>query len=84
MAASGKKIGHKASKDPLLCPKEDILWRILHMISHAPPLCTALYCVMTKAGRWENITPTMISKTPKTPVGFYGPNLGFEAEDVSA
>ena len=38
---------------------------------------------MTPTGRWKNITPTMINKTPKSAVKFCGPNLVFEAKDVS-
>ena len=35
-------------------------------------------------GEVGKITPTIISKTLKTTVGFYEPNLGFESKDVSA
>ena len=43
-----------------------------------------LFRVMTMPGRWKNITPTMISKTLSTAVGFCGPNLGLEAKNMFA
>ena len=35
-------------------------------------------------GRWEKITPYMISKTLKADVGFCRPNLVYEDKDISA
>ena len=66
-----------------MCPKADLLQRVLYLISHRVPPSTSLDCVTTHAGQWENITPNMISKTLKTAVGFCGPNLGFEYKDIS-
>ena len=34
-------------------------------------------------GRWNNITPSMIYRTLKTTVKFFGPDLVFESKDVS-
>ena len=78
------KIENKASGDPLLFPKVGLLWRVLHLRSHGDPSSTPLYRVMTPVGSRKKITSTMISKTLKTAIGFYGPNLGFKAKDVSA
>ena len=54
-----------------------------HLRAHKAPPSTPLARVMTLADIFEK-KPTMISKTLKTNVGFFGPNLGFEAKDVSA
>ena len=68
----GKKVGHKASGDPLLCPKEALPRQVIHLRSQGAPPSTPLVRIMTPVGWWENISPTMISKNLKTAVGFYG------------
>ena len=35
----GKKIGHKASWDPLLCTKSALLWRVLHFRANKATSC---------------------------------------------
>ena len=79
----GGGIRHKVFGDPLLCPKADLFRWVLHLRTHGVPPCNPLAHIMTPAGRWENITPTIISKTLKNAVGFYVPNLGFKAKDIS-
>ena len=54
------------------------------MIDHGAPPSTPLARVITLAGRWKNITLTMISNTLNTAVVFCRPNLVFESKDVSA
>ena len=81
--ARGEKIGHKASGDPLLCPKTALLWCFLHLRYHETYPSTPQDHVITPQGRWNNIMPTMISNTLKTTVMFCGPKMGFEAKDFS-
>ena len=80
----GEKIGHKASGDLLLCPKASLIWRLLHLRAHEAPPSTPLARFMTLEGRWKDTTLTMILKTLKTTIGFYGPKLGSEAKYMSA
>ena len=77
-----KNIGHKASVDLLLCPNA-AFWRVIRLRYHGDPHSAPLARFMTPMGILKNITPTMISKTLKTVVGFCGPNLGFKAKDIS-
>ena len=78
----GGKVGHKSSGEPLLCPKTDLLQRVLHLIFHRATHYTPLSCVMNPAGRWKKITLTMTMKTLKTAVGFCGQDMGFETKDI--
>ena len=77
-----KKIGHKASGNPLLCPKSALLWRVLHLRANNVTPFNPIYHVMTPTGQWKNTTTAIISKTFKTSVMFCGPNLVFETKDV--
>ena len=79
-----EKIGHKVSWDTLFCPNVDLPQQVIHMRSQGAPLYTPIARAMTLAGRWENITCIMISKTLKNAVGFCRPNLGFKAKNMSA
>ena len=56
----GEKIGHKASGDPLLCPKATLLWSVIHLRDNKAPPSTPLACVMTTEGIRKNITPITI------------------------
>ena len=78
-----KKIGHKASGDPLLCPKYSLFWNVLHLRPNKAPPSAPLSRIITPIGRWKNIMPTIIYKTLKTDVIFCGPNLAFKSKDVS-
>ena len=78
----GEKIGHKASGNPLLCPKSKLLWSVLNLRSNGAAPYTPLYCIMMPTGRRKKTMPTMISKTLKTAVMFCGAKLGFEAKEV--
>ena len=79
----GKKRGHKASGDPLLCTKSALIQSVLHLRVNNKTPSTPLARFMTQTIQWKNIAPTMISKTIHTAVMFCGPNMGFEAKDVS-
>ena len=74
---SGKKIFHKAPGDQLLLPKAALLWRVLHLRSNNETPSTPPARVMTPTGRWNNIIPTMISKTLNTSVILCISKLGF-------
>ena len=78
----GEKLGHKDYGDSLMYPKSALRWRVLHLRANNVSPSTPLARIMTPIGRWENITPTMISKTLKTTINLCGPNLGFEDNDV--
>ena len=49
--ARGEKIGHKDSGEPLLFPKDSLLWRILHLRANKAPPSTPLDHVMNLTGR---------------------------------
>ena len=80
----GEKIGQGATGDPLLCPKQALRRRVLHLRNNGAPADSPLSRFKTPAGRWKNVTPTMISATLKAAVKFCGPNLGYTKDDVSA
>ena len=46
-----KKIGHKASMEPLMCPKSALLQHTLHLKANNVPPYTSLSCAMTTMGR---------------------------------
>ena len=75
----GEHINHKASGDPLLCPKATLLRRTHHLCKNTAPLSTPLSQVMMPNGMWKNITPTMIYITLKTTVKFFILELGFDS-----
>ena len=53
----GEKIGHGATGDPPLCPKE-VLWHLVsHLQQHGAPADTPLARFKTPRGCWTNVTP---------------------------
>ena len=81
----GEKIGHGATGDLLLCPKEELWRRVAHLRQHGAPAYTPLACFKTHRGRWTNMTPTMITAHLKATVKLLaGTHLGFTHKYVSA
>ena len=79
-----EKIGHGATGDPLLCPKEALRRQVAHLQQHGDPANTPLSCFKTPRGRWTNVTPTMITAHLKATVKLLaGTHLGFTYKDVS-
>ena len=81
----GEKIGHGATGDPLLCPKETLRRRMIHLKKHEAPADTPLARFKSPRGHWLKVTPTKITDHLKTTVKlFAGTPLGFTHYDVSA
>ena len=81
----GEKIGHGATGDPLLCPKEALRRRVMHLRQHDAPADTPLARFKSPQGNWLNVTPPKITSHLKTTVKlFAGTPLGFTHHDVSA
>ena len=81
----GEKIGHGATGDPLLCPKEALRRRVTHLRQQDAPANTPLARFKLPRGRWTNVTPTMITAHLKAMVKLLaGTHLGFTYKDVSA
>ena len=80
----GEKIGHGATGDPLLCLKEALQRRVMHLRQHGAPTNTPLARFKTPRGRWTNLTPTTITSHLKATVKLLaGTHLGFTYKDVS-
>ena len=81
----GKRIGNRATGDPLLCPKEALRLRVAHLKQHGAPTDTPLACFKTPRFRRTNMSPTMITAHLKATVKLLaGTHLGFTHKDVSA
>ena len=81
----GEKIGHGATGDPLLCPKEALRRRAMHLRQHDAPADTPLARFKSPRGHWLNVTPPKITSHLNTKVKlFAGTPLGFTHHDVSA
>ena len=81
----GEKIGHGATGDPLLCPKEALRRQVAHLRQHGAPANTPVARFKTPRGRWINVTPTMITAHVSTTVKLLvGTHLGFMYKDISA
>ena len=81
----GKKIGHGATGDPLLCPKEALRRRVMHLRQHNAPTDTPLARFKSPRGHWLNVTPPEITSHLKTTVKLLaGTPLRFTHHDVSA
>ena len=63
-AIRGEKIIHGASRCANLCPKEAIVWRILHLRQYNADPTTPLYSY-NKNGRWHSLQSTDICKALK-------------------
>ena len=80
-----EKIGHGATGDPLLCPKEALRRRVTNLQQQGAPANTHLDRFKTPRGRWINVTPTMITAHLKATVKLLvGTHMGFTYKDVSA
>ena len=81
----GDKIGHRATGDPLLCPKESLQVRVAHLRQNGAPADTPLARFKTPRGCWTNVSPAMITAHLKATVKFLaGIHMGFTHKDVSA
>ena len=56
-----EKIGHGATGNPLLCPKEALRRRVDHILKHGAPADTPLAIFNTPMGRWKNVSSTIIT-----------------------
>ena len=80
-----EKIGHGATGDPLLCPKEALRRRLAHLQQHGAPKDTPLARFKTHRGRCTNVSRTMITSHLKATFKILaGTHLGFTYKDVSA
>ena len=81
----GGGIGHGATGEPLLCPKEALRRRVMHLIQQDTPADTPLARFKSPRGHWINVTPTKITAHLKATIKlFAGNHLGFTHHDVSA
>ena len=81
----GRKIGHGATGDPLLCPKEALRRRVIHLRQQDAPAETPLARFKSPRGQWINVTPNKITAHLKATVKlFAGTHLGFTHHEVSA
>ena len=81
----GEEIGHGATGDPLLCPKEALRRRVIHLRQHDAPANTPLARFKSPRVHWLNVTPPKITAHLNTTVKlFAGTPLGFTHHDVSA
>ena len=80
-----RKIGHGSTGDPLLCPKEALRRRVMHIRQYDAPANTTLTRFKSPRGHWLNVTHPKITAHLKTTVKlFAGTPLGFTHHDVSA
>ena len=78
----GEKISHGATGDPLLCPKEALRRRVMHLRQHEAPADTPLARFKSPRGNWLNVTPPKITSHLKTTVKlFAGTPLRFTHHD---
>ena len=77
-------VGQGPSGDPLLCPRDALARRIIHLHKHNADKTQPITSFMTPKGSWKHVTPTMITKVIKGAVSLSGENLGFLPKDVSA
>ena len=80
----GEVVGQGPSGDPLLCPRDALARRIIHLRKHNADKIRPIASFMTPKGSWKHVTPTMIMKVLKGAVSLSGENLGFLPKDVSA
>ena len=80
----GEVVGQSPSGDPLLCPRDALARRIIHLRKHNTDKTRPIASFMTPKGSWKHVTPTMITKVLKGAVSLSGENLGFFPKDVSA
>ena len=77
-------MGQGPSGDPLLCPRDALARRIIHLRKHNADKTRPITSFMTPKGSWKHVIPTMITKALKGVVSLSGENLGFLPKDVSA
>ena len=80
----GEVVGQGPSGDPLLCPRDALARRIIHLRKHNADKTQQIASFMTPKGSWKHVTPNMITKVLKGAVSLSGENLGFLPKDVSA
>ena len=85
IGVQGEKIGHRATGDLMLYPKESFWRRVMHLRQHSAPANTPLACFKTPRGRWTNVTAIMITAHLKATVKLLAEtHQGFTYNDVSA
>ena len=68
----GEKIGQVASRDPLLCPKDALVCRVLHLKKEGADPTTPISKFKASNGRWKSIIPSLITATLKVAVNIGG------------
>ena len=72
-----EKIGHGATGDPLLCPKEALHRRVVHLRQQYASADKPLARFKSPRGHWLNVTPPKITAHLKATVKlFAGTRLG--------
>ena len=80
----GEVVGQGPSGDPLLCPRDTLARRIIHLRKYNVDKTRPIASFMTHKGSWKHATPTMITKVLKCAVSLSGENLDFLPKDISA
>ena len=76
----GEVVGQGPSGDPLLCPRDSLSRRIIHLRKHNADKTRPIASFMTPKGSWEHVTPAMITKVLKGAVSISWENLDFLPE----
>ena len=77
----GEVIGLACSGDPVLCPVQALIRRVLYLRQHSAPVDTPIARVF---GSTSTVTSSFITTTIRDSVLSLGPALGFLPSDVSA
>ena len=85
IGVQGGGVGHGATGDPLICPKDALQRRVMHLRQQDAPYNIPLTRFKSPRRHWINVTPTKIMAYLKATVKlFAGTHLGFMHHDVSA
>ena len=68
----GEVVGQGPSGDPLLCLRDSLSRRIIHLCKHNADKTRPIASFMTPKGSWKHVTPTMITKVLKGAVSLSG------------
>ena len=77
-------VGQGPSGDPLLCPRDALARRIIHLRKQNADKTRPIASFMTPKGSWKHVTPTIIKKVLKCAVSLSGENLGFLPKYISS
>ena len=65
-------VGQGPLGDPLLCPRDALERRTIHLCKHNTDKTWPIASFMTPKGSWKHVTPTMITKVLKGAVSLSG------------